>query len=504
MTRRNEASCFRRSKRWAARLCGLVSLGLFVLSPATANAAFTQATCPSTGYDTPFPVRIGSTGFDTMINSSPTRYANRQHKQWNIFANWNVKWLQPRIGANFETESTYDWFKVIQGDTIFTYSGAYAAGYTSFPWTLFTSGFGHYVSATWHTDSSVTMPTQPVFDEARAWCLNTTQATVPMGAIARNTRYDGVLIKTGDVLYFSVTKLAGTDMRISVNVPDNGASSGANFDIYASTSTSMPDGSNYMIKDTSSALHAQVNLGYSAGGTTWFFGVRSAFGAGHAVIHAYSTTPSNMRTEKVCLNGITKAAGLTTNVRDSLKAASLWLYQATHGNHLVHTYNVTAMDLCSSEYCSACDPTCTICMDNPSVNPDWCGFQTSGGTIRIGYYTCGGYLNPTAWAGFTLAHEFGHKNLGLPDEYDWDPVDPNVWCGHTLMNSPVGNARGMCTPLNHCYDREGPPNSGVCGNSGWTLLSGYGFYPTNGTTESSDPAYWIVNSAQAKANIIVN
>jgi len=76
-----------------------------------------------------------------------------------------------------------------------------------------------------------------------------------------------------------------------------------------------------------------------------------------------------------------------------------------------------------------------------------------------------------------IAHEAGHKWLGLPDEYQVEGSCPNVGvglCGHSLMEVMWrNNQRGLCTDANHrghVDDMYFLPTNRVDGPDGWDCV----------------------------------
>lgn len=490
----------RRGSRFAC-LTLLATANLLCGSPA--RAAFTQATCPSVGWDTAFPVRLGTKEFDTAIGFAPDRYSNWQHHQWTLLVNRNVKFIDARIGPAFDAETNFDYLKVFHTST-YTYTGPFTPGYL-FPWQVVSDAVrGNHVQLLWHSDPLFTRPSQPHFDEARVRCHSTVQPTTPMPAIPANTRVEGLLIKSGDVIYTSVYQPAYSSLQVAVDVPPGAATQGADFDLYLSTTTTTPDNANYTQRD--------ITTGASAFAGTWdtaaygryvYIGVRSYSGAGQFTLHAYTQGAGNKTSLKVCINGVDKPTGLTAGLSTMLKAGSAWLSQATLGQFRVTDYNVVSIPYCAQTFCSQCDSSCDVCTNHPSANSDFCGFQSSGGVTRIPYYTCGAYNDPVGSA-LTLAHELGHSQLSLGDEYFWRaaPDHSRPWCGHTLMNLPYGNARGLCTSLNHCFDGEDEQYPCSPSNSAWNVLASR-FATTPPASWSADPSRYLAENPSALAGIPV-
>ncbi len=71
-----------------------------------------------------------------------------------------------------------------------------------------------------------------------------------------------------------------------------------------------------------------------------------------------------------------------------------------------------------------------------------------------------------------LAHEYGHYNLCLPDEYSEPDGGVVLHCGHSVMSQHDGTNNNLCTTLGHGFDGTpgAPPQAGVSAN--WTQLNG--------------------------------
>lgn len=486
-------------------LCTLSALIVCLLATGPAKAGLKQATCSSDQYDQPFTVKLGAHQFDRDSNDH-SRYGHRQHNFWPLLVNWNVQYLLARIGPNFLTESVHDFIKVTSGTNSVTYSGNWSAGTLVF-WPIATTPFGHLINFGWHSDNSVNQASFPHFDQLRAWCHPTEQATTPMPPLGINKRYDAVLIKPGDVIYMSVYQPAFSHLVLTADVDSTATTGKVDFDMYASLTTAMPDYSNYTWKDTSTAQSASIDVGDTVKARWVYFLIRSYAGAGTAIIHANTQRVDQKETLEICLNG--SAAGtLGADHREMFKVASASLMRATLGNYLVHGYTVNNIPDCADEFCRCGANTCDVCVSPATLSG--CHFQVSRSSsdarARVPPLACPDYGN-AQWAGVVLAHELAHSRLGLGmDEYDWDN-NGYSYCGHTLMNGPKGNASGLCTEWQHCQDgqvgQNAPERCGA-GTSNWSLLAPR-FYGHNlpAPSESADPSFETIYNESFKNIVFV-
>jgi hypothetical protein len=99
-----------------------------------------------------------------------------------------------------------------------------------------------------------------------------------------------------------------------------------------------------------------------------------------------------------------------------------------------------------------------------------------------------------------LAHEFGHSQFSIDDEYE-TKLGGGPICGHTIMNGP-DESHTLCIPQNHCTDPATNPSTGspfvptpsqcAAGSDGWTHLraSGKVAYVPAFTPAGTIPDQW--------------
>ena len=107
----------------------VVAIGI-TLATRPAQAAFSWATCSTTGWDTPVPSEIGGLEYMKQTKtplggaSDMTLYNYNTTQTWPIYTNGNVQYLNPWFGF-FQTEFNYDKLTITgQGVGPWTYSGS--------------------------------------------------------------------------------------------------------------------------------------------------------------------------------------------------------------------------------------------------------------------------------------------------------------------------------------------------------------------------------------------
>lgn len=473
----------------------LIFASLFATS--VADAAFTQRTCSSTVYGTSIPTDVGTRQFPTSSNSYPSpTYQNNTEYNWLLFANSNVRQFAHRIALpQWNTEFGWDQFSVTGQGEALTYQGTIPAGYPNIlgvpiPWVMAGDAFTRWLSLHWHTDDSVYFDNVPYFDEVKPLCDASVNPTVNQWLIQSNTRYDGILIGTGDVIYLRVTQPANIQMTIVLDVlaADPVAS---DFDLYVSTSTATPDDSSYTFRgyrgNTTGTLGGggeSLKIPSSTTQRTLYIGVRSYSGAGHFTLHANRVLTS---TRTVCETyGFGPSLEPYWSTYKTLFArTSMALAQATHGGRLITQWNVKTVSCGRTDNkCYLCDSSCDDCM---AWGADSCQVAQTldvTHTILPNWFCQIDVADP--WRCFAEAHEYGHSLMGdLPDEYSGPWPDVGPFCGHSLMNGP-GNSHILCTEKNHCKDPafwgsgvRQPPAGFNCGASGtmWSRIAAGGKVP---------------------------
>ncbi len=418
----------------------------------TAHAAFQFPTCSnSPAYDAPIPVSIGAKEFDPKPENPPggstdgQRYNLNTTSSWHVYMNPNVVRIQPYYGF-FMTESGYDILKVTDSTGTLSYSGSINA--TTSPvaasgiWQP-QMGLGviNALDVSWTSDYSVANYLPPSFSQVAVQCSNNVTNPIIPYPINFFDRTEGLLIKTGDVLYFRLTQPANAQMLLSLDA--KATTTGADFDLYASTSNQFPDDSSFTWRSYTTNASEAIDIPASSSARDIYVGVHSYNGAGHFALHALLQASNERYALTVCPIGFTPDATQQSTLTSFFKGGSLRFLAATNGNVWLKTFNVTASH-------SSCDSSCSVCLNqtgsvsygNPSISPQGCG------QVQLG----GGNWGGGAAYSWLYAHESGHSCLSLPDEYEPPPAGnaTPMLCGHTIMSNH-GFARFYCS-RSHCKD----------------------------------------------------
>jgi hypothetical protein len=452
----------------AALLLGTLSVS------AEAQAAFAQATCPTTGWSR-FPVAIGVREFDT---DPLANYLDNMHSSWPLITNSNVLYVGPTAAPNFKTEAGLDYlearhagFPLNPGPT--RYTGTVNPSLTQSlelpnlwaPEVIGVTGVGFYgeTTLTWHTDGSTAFR-PPLFNELRVRCAtDQTASAVSALKILPNKRYDGVFIASKDSMYFRVSQDANVPMVITLN----NYVSGTDFDLYASTTNPTPDTNDFTWIAASANAEEALYLPPPAAKRTIYIGVLAYRGAGNYGLHAYQVAQLNRaQAPKICAvyNMSSDEKRLLAN---ALRRASAQLLGATNGNYFIKDFNVITGDAAWTNWT----------LHSSNLDPLHCGVvvwptsNLSSTTVtgsRIDCTTIHFHKHGLTYVGATLAHEYGHSCLGLPDEYPEGTVN-EFYCAHSMMGRTTNHT--FCIGRDHCLDGSvSCPGGGPRWPSAWERL----------------------------------
>ena len=446
--------------RWLT-LSASASIACTVLFPRDAKAAFTQATCSSAGHNTVVPVSIGALEYDRQPQGIPATFNNYQY---NVDTPLRDLIVNPNVGEitafynYFVTDGT-DAFRVFHAGSPnpYVYTGSLNNTNTltwSFTnWIVFRpfNLYGH-LQMKWTTNALGATFAPPSFGQVNVKCVasQTTTAQNVVG-LAANTGLDGLLLTTGDTLYFNALQFANTPMLITVE----GLAGGADLDLYADSANSTPD-STAPWKAASGERNEAVNIPMSATARTIYIGVRSFFGASHFRIHAYSQIASQRMSLRICPLNFTPTATEKTTIKNLFRTASARLLSGSNGNLWVNSFTLNAQ-------VSSCGTTCDVCLDNGN-NGMFGGPQTG--------MLCGQITIPRSfWSAagdgsIGIFHEWGHGCYGHADEYKGGPAGDSSqgMCGHSVMNN-LSQTRSFCAN-SHCSDGNVTDNLTCVSQSG--------------------------------------
>jgi hypothetical protein len=289
----------------------------------------------------------------------------------------------------------------------------------------------------WRTDIDTNVGVAPSLQQFGVQCWPDQTATASNGTdITTNTRYDGLLIGNKDTLYVRFVQPANRQMLVT----EEGHIPGTDFDIFASSTVTMPDSGTAAWKSESTNASEAFIIPATGAQRTIYLAAHSFAGAGTFTLHAYETPYVwNNLPLTVCLPpGVTALSSLDQiKLMSNLRTSSARFLSATNGNIFNRAFSVKPLP--SSQLCD-----CFICL------------QAGSGRSRSSLGTPGHagqvvqYYNFTSTTDFALPHEWGHALLGLGDEYDDPPAILSDWCGHSMMG--VAEQGAFCSNMSHCKD----------------------------------------------------
>lgn len=426
---------------------GMVDDGLYKC----ATGPFTQAACPA--YPTVVPYRFTAPGtvpaaaYSGFLGSV---YANNVDHSWRLFANPNVHTVCFNV-ADFQVDPS--------GTDRWVFDGANYSGYISTGYSICRGVAGTVQSGVpmrFVTDSISPAPGMRIeFNGLKVYCSGT-HSYAPT-ALTQSVRHEGILLTTGDTLFFTIQ--GGAEDIFVWTTPRDDASS-ADIDLYVRTG-SMPTKNEYSFRSAGTTSNEAIRITGNTTGQTHYiavtshsgqatFGLRFSRAKSNHIIHQrvgtfFTATPTKLAELRAMIkNNMTKFFGATEG---QIAITSATLYNSTTG---------TGCD---------CGPAgCHVCIRNtPAGSP--VNTECVAGLIT---------LNMAEHSDTqTLAHEWGHCTLALLDEYNVHPpggCHDDILCGHSMMaNIHVNN---LCTNHNHKLDTSPSghvcnscSSTGVCGNS---------------------------------------
>lgn len=491
--------------------------------------ALSQAECDSGYFGLQVGVNIGATEYDgqpaSPAGSSPDGiyYNKNVASPWYpIYVNSNVDQLRPYFG-HFNTSSGDVLF--MYTNVLYDYYGALNMGYSSSLGSdTFTIPSSRILYWSWSSDWNANSDTAPSITAFEVKC-KATQTSTPAAAptIAVNQRVEGLLIGTGDILYFDVVQPANKPLLLVMDGLTG--TTPPDIDLYASATVAQPDYTATWVSVDSTA-HEAIDVPAVTTSRTIHIGVYaySAGGGGHFALHALV---QNIRPSITAMTYGIPALSATdkSQITKSMRAGAVGELAASNGN--VFLKHVSVVDTPSS---GACDQYhYTMCLTAAG--------HSSEGTTQyspegFGFY----HISADIWNSITdgsrqsLVHEMGHGAMGLYDEYDSltnyscasIPIAPNPAakvCGHSVMaqNANAAYSNFYCS-ISHCSDGQVaseypgcPSGSGgttdPCGNyrgccnehsdSNWALMEAAGKVPYGphfaALLQTPDPTHYFSN-----------
>jgi hypothetical protein len=397
------------------------------------------------------------------LNSNPAdaNYANYKSFGWRLWFNPNVNLVNVGI-QNWDIETNYDYMDIVDRFGTTKLTGNISPGWQSSHFTLPTIASnrpGSYLDFDWHTDSSVNKSV-PLIDKIRVKCSGNYPTTNTKNVLAVNKRHEGILISAGDVIYFTSVQPASRRMVLSLDHLSTQV--GADFDLYASTTTTMPNATNHQWASLSSSASESIILEPTGADRVIYWGVRSFSGNGHFAVHVNLQSSSSPSEMTVCTPLFTIPPQDRPFFTELLREATLRFFSATQGNIWFKSWHVNQ---------GLCTNTCNLCLiPNDVTGCLMYGLGTNCKNVE--------HMAPCVWKnsqgyglnilGKALAHEYGHTCFSRPDEYDTGLL--KSWCGHSLMGINAVQVTSdyissqFCTDRDHCKDPT--QYNGVCSSQG--------------------------------------
>src|SRR3569832_828294 len=288
------------------RISMFVAAG-FLLVPGISVAAFNQATCSSSVWGTSIATKIDALEYVKQTTSPQTRPTvmtlyniNTNTLSQTVWTNSNVQYLQPHYGY-FVTEAGYDKLMVTPwSNGPFTYSGTINTSTTSVlnsfqQWDV-RSSYNGRLGYQWMSDSNVANWAPPSIAEVAPMCKSTQSTLAPNATQLYPFYRSEAILLDSDVFYTHVTQPSGAVLLISLDALS--VSSGADVDLYVSTTSATPDDSNFQWRGFSSSASEVLQIPAPGGARSLYIGVHTYSGRGHVAI---TTAASTFLTDQVCI-----------------------------------------------------------------------------------------------------------------------------------------------------------------------------------------------------------
>lgn len=292
-------------------------------------------------------------------------------------------------------------------------------------------------------------------------CCNPASASsVPMVDVALNHREAGVLLQTGDVVYFRTpTVPSGSGLNaqaLSVVLRGVAGNGPADFDLYARCGA-LPEENLYDFRSISGDLDEFVrfpNPGSCPHPNFWYFAVVSYFGRGQFALYVQPQYQARAIAIRVGLKYSPLPEFIPKHI-EAFAMASRQFYGMTEGLFLINRVDIYPG---AGSFCENCGGApCDVCVSQVPGSSSCCidGQISISGSHRY---------DPEV-----IAHEYGHRWLDVPDEYSGNWV---YGCGHSVMAFAFGSNNNLCNDWNHGRDHH-PSVGPKSPPSVWTRLKTY-------------------------------
>ena len=441
-----------------------------------ALVGFNPIQCPANNPQV-YPVKISTEFWQQLKMYQPSTYANHTYRPWRMLFNQNV-WVASLRFTGFETENNYDKLYIMHGLGTTEYHGRDSQSDPNVPplntfipfLTNFSGTAPAYLDYKWHSDSSINYQGNEI-DALQLHCAINPQPPSNTLYVARNYPHEGYLLGSTDVIYVKVVQPAGYEMGLVLWPLTNNV----DFDLYASTSSSFPNNSDFMWSGVNYGQTPELVIIPSWGSVGQgyrdvFITIHSYSGMGHfrfyANIHGEAAAPMNAGTDW------NPNAADKDYIKRILKKTSIAAYMATEGRYLIKNWYLHWNDadehLVRFEYNnvmpSGGNGVCKRKWDDYHSNPGSTCWSDEGHHIELDTQTwCGTYFPNVFGCSTTsdqkaediganlLLHELGHclPEFRLRDEY---MATHN--CGHSIMSNAgySSNITDFCMLYNGGHD----------------------------------------------------
>ncbi len=366
------------------------------------------------------------------------RYSENIDYSMLIYFNSNVQAVKFTF-SEFETEYYYDTL-TFSGATITNLSGYYSPNTQ----VEISPSSIHTIQLDFFSDYSIIYHGVGINNIA-VKCHPTPQTPTHM-YLFHNFRYDGILFGTFDVNYYIVEHKANFETNIIVHGYDD-----ADIDLYVKQG-SYPTSTNYFKKSISTYGDEAIRL-TTSNPTGWYYvAVPSYSGMGQYSIRVAYTKPNERHILTVGTNFNATQSQMNL-IYDNTEKGIKRIYGATMGSIYVYEAHIYNSGGC---YCGG--SPCDVCWHSGSGR----AYCENWNKIHL-------FVNDDLEYPQTLAHEWGHCELSLNDEYHdvGNPPHSNTYCGHSLMaRSLLNNA--LCYSGDHGKDGDDPCPSNLI--PAWTSL----------------------------------
>ncbi|MCC6746809.1 MAG: hypothetical protein IT371_04065 [Deltaproteobacteria bacterium] len=458
------------------------------------------------------------------LHSEDNVYANSVTRPWRMLFSQNVTNVRLRFASaqSFNIEAYFDGLDLTYRNGTRTWHNMSVPPFSpnlTEAFNVFGAGAETgYLDFKWRTDAFDNFMGYNV-DGLRPACHNQ-GAPANNLFVQSNYPHEALLLGDGDVIYVYLWQPPGYDLGL-VLWPSE-ANPASDFDVYASTTATLPSATNSQWGSAMGAGHPEfIKIPAFTGPNARRVNIAigSYSGAGQLRFYANLHTPAS---SPACPNAITVRTNFapTTaqklHIKNLLRKTTQAFYFATDGRHFIDTWNVQWNNPSTSFY-----PTGMMFMKETGLPNQCYGLQHTcdneyGAYVMLEHSAwCG--CDPTSpscascaadkttqdatrnWAADTSTHELGHCIYHLADEYLGGGLYQGG-CGHSIMSSPASvvakNGVDFCDANNAGRDPQPGESGHSVARNNWGCMQSrcpsFVPYPNNATP---DPFYWTASQA---------